>query len=98
MNLGNVAKTGLAVVTSEVVKKQGKIIIGELLTKLSNKLSDHNSLKADIDELNSKVYELAEYYDNELESLKKKSRRNLILVSVLGGIGIVAAIVLAIVL
>ncbi len=98
MSWGSVVKAGLKAVTTDECKKQGKIILGDLLTKIGNKLSDNNSLRADIDELNSKVYELAEHYDNEIENLKKKSRRNLILVSVLGGIGIIAAIVLAIVL
>ena len=93
MGLGNVVKAGLTA-AKDAGQKQGKVIIGELLTKLGNKLSDNNSLRADIDELQSKVCELAEHYDNELA----KSRRNLILVSILGGIGIIAAIVLAIVL
>ena len=98
MGIGNAVKVGLTAVATDEVKKQGKNIIGQLLTKIGNKLSDsnddNNSLRADIDELQTKVCELAEHYDNELA----KSRRNLILVSILGGIGIVAAIVLAIIL
>ena len=97
MGIGNVVKAGLAVVATDEVKKQGKNIIGQLLTKIGNKLSesnDNNSLRADIDELQLKVCELAEHYDNELA----KSRRNLILVSIFGGLGIIAAIVLAILL
>ena len=93
MGLKNLFKAGLAVAT-DGGKKQGKVIIGELLTQLGNKLSDNNSLRSDIDELQSKVCELAEHYDNELA----KSRRRLALVSILSGGGIVAAIVLAIVL
>ena len=93
MGLGSVVKAGLAVATNEG-KKQGKMILGELLTTLGNKLTDNNSLRADIDELQSKVCELAEHYDTELA----KSRRRLVLVSILGSIGIVAAIVLAILL
>ena len=92
MGWGKVVKAGLAVATDEG-KKQGKVILGDLLTKLGNKLSDNNSLRADIDELQSKVCELAEHYDTELA----KSRRRLALVSILSGVGIVAAIVLAIV-
>lgn len=76
------------------LKSKEKKIIGEIIHKIGDKLSDNSSLRADIEELKTKVYELAEYYDNELA----KSRRNLILVSILGGIGIIAAIVLAILL
>ena len=96
-----IVKAGLAVVTSEECKKQGKNIIGQLLTKIGNKLAESNdneSLRADINELQLSMCELVEHYDTELARLQKKSRRNSILISVLGGVGIVAAIVLAIVL
>ena len=97
MGLGDIVKAGLKVVTTDECKKLGKNIIGQLFTKIGNKLSDsndNNGLRADLDELKTKVYELAEHYDTELE----KSRRNLLLLSILSGIGIITAIVLAIVL
>ena len=66
---------------------------------------DNESLRDDLMEVKSKLYELTEYYDEKIEDLEKqntniekKYRRNFIYLSVFSGIGIVAAILLAILL
>ncbi len=109
MGLKNIVKSGVSKVAGTakyVAKNKGTLIIAEILSGIADMHllnskegapNDMEVVKADIAEIKSqlgRLKDLTEHYDNELA----KSRRNLILVSIFGGIGIIAAILLAILL
>ena len=106
--VAQVADAGKKIIDGAAEAKQRKLQAQNEAEYYAQLAEENNYLRDKVTEIESKLLAVSEYYDSELESLGKKNEELLasynklkqyfVLASILAGVGIIAAILLAILL
>ena len=104
--VAEVANAGKKIVEGTVEAKEKKLLAQSEAEYYAQLSEENNQLREKVIEIESKLLAVTEYYDNEIEGLEKKNeelvayqnklKKKFVLVSILEGIGIAVAILLAI--